>query len=182
MIFGNPETIAIEIGELDSCLEEGQYYVQFRFVLLGQTVGDWDYRIPLLAATGSMQTFLSCRNYRQNESLAEINAESFFAKTFISFYDYDYKRQPILRPNLRDRYHLSEVGGESICDKYGIAVADVTAGTSRVVVKDLRHDVVILDYCVNSHDIEEMGKRFLEWGEIIVEKLKKQPCRRHLNE
>lgn len=173
MIFGNPETIAIEVGELDSFLEEGQCYIQFRFVLFGLTVGDWDDRIPLLAATGSMETFLSCRNFRQDESLAEIGSESFFAKTFTAFYDYDYQTQPILRPNLRDRYHLSEVGGDSICDKYGIAVANVTAGSSRVVVKDLRHNIVILDKCVNSREIEEMGKRFLEWGEIAGEKYKK---------
>lgn len=172
MIFGNPQAIAIEVGELDSGLAQGRDYVQLRFLLFGNPIGDWEDRIPLLVATGNMKTFLSSSGFRQDESLAHVDSESFFTKTFTNFYEYDYQTQPVLQPNLRDRHHLSEVGGVSICDKYAIVVADVAAGTSRVVAKDLRKNIVILDECVNSGEIEEMGSHFLEWGERIANKPK----------
>ena len=165
MIFGNPDTIAIELGEIDSSLDPGRNYIPIRFVLFGQRIGDWEYRIPLLVATGSMRTFLSCRAFRKDESLKDVDSESFFAKTYTAFYEYDYKRQPVLRPNLRDRYHLSEVAGTSICDKYGIVVADVAPGTSRIVVKEMRSSSIILDKYVESKAIEDMGRSFLDWGE-----------------
>ncbi len=165
MMIGNPDLIAIEVGEIDSSLDQDRDYIQFRFVLFGQVIGDLDPSIPLLVATENMKIFLACRDFRRDESLRDVDSESFFAKTFTDFYEYDYKTQPVVQPNLRDRHHLSEVGGDSICDKFGVVVAEVAPGSSRILVKDLRSNSILLDRLLESSAIEEVGKQFLKWVE-----------------
>jgi hypothetical protein len=165
MIFGTPEKIAIEIGDPDSCLVPGHDYVQLRFVVCGHVIGDWDYKVSLPTAVSSARTFLTCRGDRLDESLAEVSSETFFAQTHTAFYEYDYRTQPVLRPNLRDRYHLSEIGGDALCDYFGITVADIDSRTSRVVVKDFRNDSFILDERLEPSDIEHACRQFVEWAD-----------------
>ena len=111
-----------------------------------------------------MEDFLSCRKYRSDFTLKDVSSDTFLDRTYTRFYRYDYSTQPIIIPNLRDRYHLSEVGGVSVSDFYAIVVAEVEPNRSRVVVKDIRADHIILDQVVDSDEIETMGQDFVEWA------------------
>lgn len=208
MIFGNPETVAIEVGELvcyrvrngrvlvfraDSTDDRwhldpessdcGESFdideawaickpeqitrgiqVQFRFILFGQVVGAWDDPFPLSQAFHGMKEFLANSDYRRDDSLRDVDSRTFFDKTFTAFYEMDYSIRPWLDPNLRDRYHLSEVGGDSICDLYGITVADIAPETSRIVVMDFRRDEILIDREFHTDEIGNMGQTFVEWA------------------
>lgn len=165
MMFGSPEKLAIEIGEPDARLVPGRDYVKVRFVLCGHVIGDWDYKVSLVTVADSVRTFLSCCSDRLDESLAGVSSETFFAQTHTAFYEYDYRTQPVLRPNLRDRYHLSEIGKDALGDHFGIMVADIDSRTSRVVVKDFRSGSFILDERLEPRDIEHACRQFLEWAD-----------------
>ena len=52
MLFGDPNHIAIEIGEVVAYPGFPGLYVQFRFWIGRAPIGDWDDRIPLNASTG----------------------------------------------------------------------------------------------------------------------------------
>lgn len=163
MVFGNPHSVAIEVGETDAQIDPPQIYIQLRFVLFGQHIGDWDDRVPITMAWRNMEDFLNCKNYRRDFSLNCVDSETFFEMTFSAFYERDARKPPII-PNFRDRYHLSEVGGDSICDLFGIAVAEVAPNRSRVVAKDFRADQIILDDEVDSDELDRMGQEFVAWA------------------
>ena len=212
MIFGNPDTIAIEIGELvcyrvrnrkllvfradsadgrwfldleqsdcnqsvkDGDQERWEFckpeqisktiHVQFRFIFFGQYIGEWDDRFPLTQSFVRMKEFLDISAFQRDDSLRGVDSKTFFDKTFTAFYETDYTIRPWLEPdpNLRDRYHLSEVGGDSICDLYGIVVAGISAETSRIVVKDFRREEIWIDREFKTGEIEKMGRPFVEWA------------------
>ncbi len=214
MIFGNPDTIAIEIGELvcyrvrnrkllvfradsadgrwfldleqsdcNQSVEDGDQerwefckpeqisktiQVQFRFIFFGQYIGEWDDRFPLTQTFVRMKEFLDISAFRRDDSLRNVDSKTFFDKTFTAFYETDYTIRPWLEPdpNLRDRYHLSEVGGDSICDLYGIVVAGISAETSRIVVKDFRREEIWIDREFKTGEIEKMGRPFVEWTKM----------------
>lgn len=164
MIFGKPNVIAIEVGETFEEIDPYQIYIQIRFIILGQFIGNWDDRIPITQAWRNMEDFLSCNEYRRDFTLKNVDSATFFERTFSAYYKCDYRLPPVI-PNFRDRYHLSEVGGDSICDLYGIVGAEVAPNKSRVVVKDLQAEQFILDEEIDSGEIEKMGKEFVEWAQ-----------------
>ena len=170
MIFGNSDAAALEIGEIAMASEQGKPFVRIRFALVGEILGDWNTPIPLTVAVGNMKTFLACRDFRRDTTLTNTDAAGIFAATFTAFYKYDYETQPVLNPNLRDRYHLSEVGGDSVSDKYGIVVAEVGDNISRVVAMDLQTDCLLIDETVSSEKLEKMGAEFINWGERVLER------------
>lgn len=170
MTFGNLNTIAIQIGEIDADLDPKHVYIRFRFVLFGRHLGDWDNYISLITPLTRMKNFLSCREFRRDDSFRNLDSKTFFERTFTDFYEYDYTNQPPVVPDYRQRYHLSGVGGDSIFDLYGIVVVDVSPEKSRVVVQDLRTEQIILDEEINSKEIETMGRDFVEWAQRVYDK------------
>ena len=163
MIFGNPNAIGLEVGETLDEFDPPQIYIQIRFIILGHLIGNWDDRVPITQAWRNMEDFLNCEIYRREYTLDCVDSETFFERTFTAFYKRDYRLPPVI-PNFRDRFHLSEVGGDSICDLYGIVVAEVAPNRSRIVVKDFRTEQFILDDEVDSEEIEKMGQEFVEWA------------------
>lgn len=164
MMFGNPESIAIEVGKT-AMAADGIKYVQFRLIIARQAFGNWAEPISLTACAANMKEFLKNSVFRKNPAAKEQGPEELFASTFDAFYDYDYSSQPVLRPNLRDRYHLNEIGLGAIRDQYGIVVVEVAPNISRVVAKDLRTDQILLDHIVETNEIGRMGVQFIEWTE-----------------
>ncbi len=166
MIFGNPDTIAIEVGDVVSFGDRD--WVPFRFLIANQPFGNFSDRISLFGCAVRMKSFLMNREYRRNDALEDCDTEQVFAETFTAFYEYDYRTQPIIRPNLRSRYHLNEVALDSTRDSFGIVVVDVNSTESRIVVRDLRTNRFVLDIRIKTQDIENMGTSFIAWAEQKV--------------
>lgn len=167
MIFGNPNSVAIEVGEFLSNYGNNGPYVQFQFIIESIRIGDWNDRIPLLASVERAVDFQASRAYRRNDSLERVSSTEFFSLTFDAFYNYDYASQPILLPNLRDRHQLSEIGMGALSDKIGITVADVSLGWTRIVVKDLRSNQIVADQTFPSSDLDEACNAFVSWGKEV---------------
>lgn len=112
-----------------------------------------------------MREFLENAAFRRDESAGSKQPDELFASTFKAFYDYDYSRNPERRPNLRDIYHLNEVGLGATCDRFGIVVIEVADDSSRIIAKDLRSDIIVLDHLVASSEIARAGQEFIRWAE-----------------
>ena len=162
MMFGNPEFIAIEIGELIADYGGNGPYVQFRFIINGVGMGDWDDRIPLRACIERATDFQSSKAQRLYES--EDSSKVFFERTYDAFYKYDYGSQQMLSPNLRDRHHLSEIGMSALSDKVGIAAAESSDGRIRIVVKNLQSDDFLLDTSFDSRYLDRACDAFILWA------------------
>lgn len=57
MIFGDPSSVAIEVGEILSNYGDNVPYVQFQFIVASKKIGDWNDRIPLLANVERAEDF-----------------------------------------------------------------------------------------------------------------------------
>lgn len=168
MIFGDPNAIAIEIGEiLPNYHNSGACYIQFRFIVKGEGVGDWEDRIQLTAAVGYMMDFLANKPFRRQDSLSDVSASEFFFATYDVFYTQ--LNEAFVSPNLRDRHHLSDAGAGALLDKIGISVADISDGSARIVVKDFKLEQVIFDLIILSQLIDEMGNSFVNWAEGLTD-------------
>ena len=167
MIFGSRETIAIEVGKT-FIAPDGTRYIQFRFIIANQAFGDWNEPVLLSACVADLKAFLENRDFRKNEDARGLSANDVFALAFDRFYNYDYSSQPILRPNLRDRYHLNEIGQGAIRDRYGIVVVEIAPDSSRIIAKDLRTNEVVADHLMKSSDFVAIGNQFIDWAEGII--------------
>lgn len=162
MIFGDSNSIAIEIGELIENFAENGPYVQFQFHFLRNRVGDWNDRIPLMASVEIAEDFLASKPYRHYQS--SDSTETFFQCTYEAFYNYDYASQPILRPNLRSRFQLSEIGMSALSDKMGISAAEYDDSQTRIVIKDLRKGSFVLDRLFDTKCLDGMCETYIFWA------------------
>ncbi len=163
-MFGNPASLAIEVGKTTTA-DDGTQYVQARLIIADQPFGNWEELISLRGCAANMKEFLKYSKLRRNPSAKDVAPEKLFASTFDAFFDYDYSSQPVLRPNLRDIYHLNEIGLGALRDQYGIVVVEVSQNLSRVVAKDLQRDQIILDHLVETSEITSAGTQFIHWTE-----------------
>lgn len=167
MIFGSPDTFAIEVGEVE-LLCDGRPYVPFQVIVDKQHLGDFQDRVLLFGVAVAMKSFIAMRDHRRNYEFNRCNAKKVFAKTFTAFYEGDYWSQPVTIPDLRQRYHFSEVGMDSMCDSFGIVVVEVEDNVSRIVAKDLRADRLIVDARIDTNEFYQAGYRFVDWAEEEV--------------
>lgn len=163
MMFGNPDTFAIEIGEIVDGPEARKARVQFRFAIDGQRLGDWLDRISLVGSAGYMEEFLDCSVHRRVEALRFATPEVLFASIYDAFYQEDCKTLPNTIPNLQTRFHINDIGLGAIEDLYGIVVVDVSDATSRIVVEDLRREKIIIDIDVPLGTVEAAGRAYVQW-------------------
>ena len=172
MMFGDPNQVAIEIGELDISIEHGTIYVPIQFLIFGTPIGVWDDRLQLITALRNMEDFLENRADRRDDSLRNFDSRTFFDRTFTDYYEGEYVVGVVV-PNLRDRFHLSEIASDTICDYYGIAVADVSAGKSRIVVKEFDSERIILDGEFETAKFDAMCQEFVDWATRIYRDFRK---------
>ncbi len=149
MFFGNPNQVALEIGELRTDFEPGKIYVSIQFIIYGTPIGVWDDRLQLITVLRNMEDFLECREYRRNDSLRNVDSRTFFDRTWTAYYEGEYVVGEI-GPNYRDRFHLSEIASDTIIDHYAIVVADVSGDRSRIVVKEFDSERIISFWTASS--------------------------------
>jgi hypothetical protein len=166
MIFGDRNAIAIEIGDIID-YEHNGIWLPFKFVVDNIEFGDFEGDfgiIPLSGCAGYLHSFLENREYRVCPSVATLEVNSVFKQLFTEFYESEYGGAEQPGPNLRDRYHLSEVGMEAVIDKCAILMVDVDEVSSRIIVKDYRADRFVVDKWTKTSEFEEMANGFLAWA------------------
>jgi len=171
MIFGDPNRVALEIGELRTDIEPGKIYVPIQFIIFGTPIGVWDDWLQLITALRNMEDFLECRAYRRDDSLRNVDSRTFFDRTWTAFYEWDYRVLPNV-PNYRDRFHLSEIASDTIIDHYAIVVADVSDDQSRIVVMEFDTERIMLDGEIGTNEFNAMCRDFVDWANRNYEQLR----------
>jgi len=164
MIFGEGHPFAIEIGDQETYPGSPGIYVQFRFWINGTPIGDWDDRIPLVASVEYASEICDTESRRQYATFAPSTPDEVFQATYDAFFSYDYTKEPIVDPNLRDTFHLDGIGMGAVQDKYGLVLVNSSDGRERLIAKDLKQDCFIADVAVPLGSVETVLKEFVEWG------------------
>lgn len=167
MLFGTKEQFGIEIGDVQSL--QGGVYCQFRFWISGKAIGDWEDRIPLFASVVNMRRFCEHLKERIDPRFAG-DANVVFRDVYEAFYSADYTACDPDVANLRDRFHLEDVGMGAIVDKYGIVVVSPSAKESRIIVKDWTRNGSIWECSLPFGDVERIGWEYVDWAnQVLIE-------------
>lgn len=163
MIFGS-SSFGIEVGELASEAGTGEALIQFSFVVNNHKIGDWEDRIRLRDSLHYSRTFLDCKVHRMRPDLATVESATVFENIYDAFFDYDYTSAPLEKPNLRDRFHLDDIGLGSISDRFGLVVVDISDSNSRIIVKNLVSSEFVADQQTASANVDSAFQDYLAWG------------------
>jgi Immunity protein 42 len=163
MMFGDRDTFAIEVGAVEQYSVALGLFVQFQFWIGGLPIGDWEDRIPLGASARNFETLCDNAENRRERLFEHIPATEVFQTVYDAFFAYDYRKSPVLIPNLRDRFHMDDIGLGSVRDKYGIVIVASSMNTERIIVKDLRQDTIIADVVVPFGFVESVGGDYINW-------------------
>jgi hypothetical protein len=163
MLFGEVRSFAIESSDIFKDVELGPF-VHLRFWVGGVTVGDWRAFVPLSASVEHANAFIENARYRRERVFAQnVAAEEVLSQVYDAFFSWDY-RQGALSPNLRDRFHLDEIGLTSLQDKYGIVVVCTSEELDRVIVRDLVQGTVMADAPIRTGYAETVLESFSAWA------------------
>ena len=91
-----------------------------------------------------------------------VDANSVFREVYEAFVAADYTVCDPDVANLRDRFHLDDIGMGAIVDKYGIVVVSPSAKESRIIVKDWSRNGVISEYSLPFGDVERIGWEYID--------------------
>lgn len=164
MIFGDSNTFAIEAGAIEHHPMANGPYIQFRFWIGNQPIGDWEDRIPFKASIENAIVLCDNKHYREEWLFDSVPSKVVFQKVYDAFFGYDYTKSPALSPNLRDRYHLDDIAMGAVQDQYGLILVQNTHSLSRVIVKDLIKSNILIDITFESGHVEHVLKSYVEWG------------------
>jgi hypothetical protein len=112
-----------------------------------------------------MQVLIDHRAHRVAEPVEDESAEAVFQAIYHAFYDQDpFTDQAV--PDLRDRHHMDDIGMGAIQDKFGVVVVEETSGQQRVIVKDLRAEMIAADVRLPNATVEEVGRQYICWAKL----------------
>ncbi len=164
MIFGSTDVFAIEIGAIESYPDMCSPYVQFRFWIKKVPIGDWEDRISLIASTENARIFCATEEFRHASRFGQNTPSEIFQRAYDDFFSWDYTKNQMIIPNLRDRFHLDGIGMGVIQDKYGLVLVESTDGGERIIAKDLIQEQFIGDVLVSLGLVESVLRDYIEWG------------------
>ena len=167
LIFGIKDTFAIEVGDIADVPTEYGIFIQFRFWIGGIPIGDWDDIIPIDPSIQYAEELCTTEVYRRERLFHAASAANVFNKVYYGYFKYDYTINPIIVPDLKDRFHLDDIGLVSIYDKYGIVLVGCTNETERIIVKDLRSDIFLVDIQLPFGFVESALKDYVAWGRSL---------------
>jgi hypothetical protein len=170
VIIGTPAIFAIETGAVDRSAYDGGIYIQFRFWIDCQPIGDWDDRIPLAASIENANTVIRNQPYRRERLFGDASPDEILRSVYDRFFEYDYTKDPIVVPNLRDRFHLDDIGMGAMYDKFGVVLVGFSRDVERILAKDLRHCKVLSDVRAPFGIIESVLSLYIEWGRSYLMK------------
>ncbi len=159
------DSFAIEIGESE-VLADGWFYCQFRYWLGGWPVGDWSDRIRLDTSIKYMSEFCGHMDERRRPDLAHLDAESIFDLLHSQYFKADLATCNEDIRSLRDRFHLEDIGGSAVIDRYAIIVAATTVDTSRLVWKRWK-DSKLSEITLPTGNVEAAGYQYIDWGQKV---------------
>lgn len=166
MLFGEKTRFAIEIGSIEPL--HGHPFCQFRFWVCGTPIGDWDDCIPVRASVENMRLFCHYSTHRVNADFGHASPQEVFEWIYDAFFSADYTEQLPEVPNLRDRFHMDDIGMSATLDKFGIVLVAPSVTSTRLIVKDLSLGTFICDCRLHFGEVEEVGKAYIAWGDSLL--------------
>ncbi len=164
MIFGNPETFAVEIGELMNFPGFPGTYIQFRFWVGNVPIGDWNDRISLRASTESAFRICEAELERNNNPFDQAETAELFKSIYEAYFSCDYINDPVSWRSLSAFYHLDQIGMGAIEDKFGLILVTTKIGMERVIVKDLKKSLFLADISMPIGFVESILRDYIAWG------------------
>ena len=166
MLFGNPESLAVEaeFGEL-----HGKWtYGRLRFWADGSAFGDFEDTTDLATSARWGRVFLKASKQRTRPDLDALDAHSVFELLYGRFV------QPIGTPLSkpwhgswdRDPYVLDDFGESSLRDKFALVVVRHSDGSDRILVYDFRHER-LSEMRLPDGECDRTVESFCEWAENL---------------
>jgi hypothetical protein len=177
VIFGNPKEFAIEAELFEKTNSDS--YGHFRFWVCGQSIGDFQEIISLTASKRHLLRFLAIDDQRFEERLEKCSKEEVFKALFESIMVTiaegmtitEYLKKENSKPqdfsylskmDFQDRFHLDEVGGESVRDKVNIVLLKRKDSFERIIWRDLK-TMLLMEAVLSSGNFRETAEKFLSW-------------------
>lgn len=169
MMFGEVRSFAIESSDILKDVGPGPF-VHLRFWVGGVAVGDWRAFVPLSASVEHANVFIENARYRRERVFArQTTAEEILLQVYDAFFNSDY-RQGAFFPNLRDRFHLDEIGLASLQDQYGIVIVTTSGDLDRVIVRDVVQGAVVADVAITTGNAEAALVTFSAWAAGLIDR------------
>jgi hypothetical protein len=164
MIFGSASSFAIEANAFVPRGGDSRIYGSFRYWIAGIPVGDSEELILLRGSARYAIEFLNMAELRVDDDAAPESAEEAFARVYDRFYSDSLWEHS----SLRERFHLDDIAMESTRDRYGIVAIGASAGTMRVLAKDLRTECVLADGSLPIVAFDETLRSYADWALAIL--------------
>lgn len=162
MMFGSKGRFGIEIGEVETIASN--VYCQFRFWMCDTPVGDWEDRISLHASAEYMRQFCQHQYMRIDRRFEALSANEIIAEVHDAFFHADPVDQFVDQPDLRDIFHLDDIGMSATIDKYSIVLVSPSALSARLVVKDWTAGGIVRECPLQFGDVERAGVEYVSWA------------------
>jgi hypothetical protein len=164
LIFGDRKSFGIEIGDVHN--SPNGVFVQIRFWVQAMPIGEWNDLVALEPCVYHASVILQNARFRIDAVFGELTTSEIVVKVYDAFFNYDYSVPNSIRaPNLRDCFHLDEICGSAVMDRYGVVVVSPSALESRVIVKDLKQHSIIAEATIPTDRFEASITEFVTWGE-----------------
>lgn len=170
MLIGNPSRFALECVITNRT--EGYQFCHLRFFICNKEIGDFSEQTTLGVCLYNAEIFVKYRTERLELEANGLSASELFDIYYASLFDPEpQKYLAAMRKSYSSRFHLEEVGGESIREDFAILVVGVSMDRERVIVKKKA------DWIGGSCDISETEfpsgtvdaviQEFLIWGNSV---------------
>lgn len=163
MLFGNRSEFAIEIGEVVTYASAPGYFIQLQLHIGNKAIGDWNDRIPIDPSIRIAKTLLVTSPERRMARFPTSDPRDVLAEVFDAFY----KEISLESPDLRDIFHVEDLGLQAVCDRFGIVVVGATAESDRCIVKDLETNAIDTDIQLPVGFFESVLTNYICWSETI---------------
>lgn len=133
MLFGDRASFALEC-ELTERVQPFQF-CHLRFFILGNVVGDYSAQTTLGVCLYNAEVFLRFREQRLVPDAEKLSASELFSTYYESCFD---SRSPnslsALLEHFNARFHMEEIGGESVREEYAMLLVRQTDERERMVI------------------------------------------------
>ena len=156
-MFGEQNRFGIEVGNVQ--IIDSKPMVQCRFWMAGERLGDWDDRIFLRGSLEYATLFVRLRHLREQSGYVEGDANEVFEQLYEYYYSDNREIKNEIH-DVRDIFHLEDIGMSSLLDKYGIVLAPDDFGGMRLISKRFC-DNLILEQRLAKGEVERVLDEYI---------------------
>lgn len=181
MIFGDKKTFAIECENVSP--PDMESYIHFRVWARGHFIGDYEETVLLKASLSWLLEFMKYSQSRREPSLDTKSKEEVFQLIFDSvvltvpqgLILSDVVKDSAICPdptppsyaNVRERFHLDQIGMSSFSDKWNIILIENEDRSQRLMWRNLK-DMQVHEALLPPSCFENAVSGFIQWANLLV--------------